>query len=161
MTPGRPAGLVIGTATRADAPAILALQRCAYQAEAQRYGDPALPPLTQTLDELEAEIAAGIVLKARIGTVLVGSVRARLVDGTCRIGRLIVDPASQRRGIGSALLQAIEAACPQAERFALFTGSRSADNLRLYRRHGYQVNGEQVVSDKVTLVLLEKARGVG
>ena len=41
------------------------------------------------------------------------------------IGRLIIEPERHGQGLGSALLHAIEAACPTAKRFELFTGSQS------------------------------------
>ena len=76
--------------------------------------------------------------------------------GICRIGRLIVHPKRQRQGLGAALLQAIEASFPQAERFALFTGSRSEGNLRLYQRGGYAPVDSRAVTPGLTLVFLEK-----
>lgn len=43
---------------------ILDLQYLAYQSEAKLLGNPNIPPLTQTLDELRAEYQQGVVLKA-------------------------------------------------------------------------------------------------
>lgn len=149
-------------AAPADAPEILELQRLAYQSEAQLYNDWDIPPLRQTLPELEAELEAGFprlaVLKAvdEAGAVI-GSVRAGQEDGICRIGRLIVHPQRQRQGLGTALLAAVEARFPQAARYALFTGSRSEGNLRLYRRLGYHDVAAKVVSPALTLIFLEKA----
>lgn len=143
-------------ATTDDAAAILELQRRAYQAEARLYNDWTIPPLVQDLGSLRAEMGTATVLKAVAADVLVGSVRACVEEQTCRIGRLMVEPAWQGRGIGSALLRAIEAAFPQASRFELFTGSRSADNIRLYRRHGYAITGTRPLSDQVSLVILSK-----
>lgn len=45
--------------TSADAGEVLTLQRAAYVTEAQLYNDAFLPALTQTLDELVAEIESG------------------------------------------------------------------------------------------------------
>lgn len=146
----------ITTAEIGDAPAILALQYEAYQSEARLYDDWRIPPLTQTLDELVGEFHSGIVLKATAGAALLGSVRARQVGGTAHIGRLCVAPDMQRRGIGGALLGQIEAAFPAAERYELFTGSRSEGNIRLYQRNGYAVIREQRLSENVTLVFLGK-----
>ncbi len=48
--------MTITTATDADAQAILELQRLAYRSEAELHGDDTLPPLTETLDQIRAEI---------------------------------------------------------------------------------------------------------
>jgi ribosomal protein S18 acetylase RimI-like enzyme len=146
----------IRRANDADAPAILALQKRAYESEARLYDDWSLPPLTQTLEALRAEFSASIALAAFEGELLVGSVRGRESDGTVHIGRLIVEPGRQGLGLGTRLMREIEAEFPAARRFELFTGSRSEVNLRLYERLGYRRFREQVLSPSVTLVFLEK-----
>lgn len=151
--------LEIATICRAephDAEEILALQRLAYQAEARLYNEWKIPPLTQSLDALKEEFADSIVLKALIDGRIVGSVRAKARAGCCAIGRLIVHPELQRRGIGSRLLQAIEAQFPEAAHYELFTGSKSEANIRLYQRHGYQITRTEQLSAAVLLVFLEK-----
>ena len=146
----------ISIAEERDAEAILAIQKLAYQSEAALYGDPFIPPLVQTLDEIRAEFAQARFLKAVTGGVIVGSVRARMHEGTCAIGRLIVHPDWQRRGIGTRLMGAIEAAFASAARFELFTGDRSEGNIRLYTRLGYRVFRKEGLSSRVTLVFMEK-----
>ena len=147
---------VIVAASRADAPALLALQKRAYQSEARIYDDWTIPPLLQSLASLQEEIRTMTVLKATEGGVIVGSVRAGLRDGTCLVGKLVVEPALQRRGIGGALLRAIEAAFPHAAAFELFTGSRSENNIRLYRRNGYEASATQRVNEQLTFVVMRK-----
>ena len=115
-----------------------------------------IPPLLQNLESLLEEIQSATVLKASEAQVVVGSVRATLHDKTCMIGRLIVEPALQGQGIGSSLLQAIEAMFPQAELFELFTGSKSERNIRLYRRHGYEITGAKQLSGQVSFVVMTK-----
>jgi len=154
---GSPA-ILTAHATLDDAAAILDLQKRAYESEARLYNDWTLPPLTQTLLALQEEFAASVVLKAMAGDRLVGSVRARETDGLCQLGRLIVEPELQGRGIGTMLMRHIESLFPGARVFELFTGSRSEGNLRLYERLGYQRAREKVLSPSVTLVFLEKHR---
>jgi ribosomal protein S18 acetylase RimI-like enzyme len=149
---------VIGRAALADAPAILALQKLAYRSEALLYDDWTLPPLVQTLDSLEAELAQSVALAARADGALVGSVRARVTGDVCHIGRLVVHPDWQGRGLGTALMQHVERECAQTRRFQLFTGSRSTGNIRLYERLGYRRTHEKTLSPAVTLVYLEKIR---
>ncbi|GAB3973068.1 hypothetical protein GCM10027615_35590 [Plantactinospora veratri] len=155
--------IVVQPATVADAGEILTVQRAAYLSEAQRYADPWLPPLTETLAEIRAVLArppgTGVVLVARLGTRLVGAVRARFQHGTGQVGRLAVAPDLQGRGIGGRLLHAVEAACPdRVRRFELFTGADSAENLRLYRRHGYVDYAHRPLDTGPGLVYLEKYR---
>lgn len=151
--------LTIALATSADAAPILALQRRAYAAEARLYDDWTIPPLTQSLASLLAEIESTTVLKACVGGALVGSVRARLAEQTCLVGRLFVEPLRQRQGIGGALLAAIEAQFVSAAVFELFTGSRSESNIRLYRRHGYAVATIRRLSAQVDIVVMRKPAG--
>ena len=58
--------------------------------------------------------------------------------------------------IGSALLRQVELNFPAAKGFELFTGSLSARNLRLYRKHGCVVTHEQALSASVKLVFMSK-----
>lgn len=148
--------LEIMPAAVSDAAAILALQRLAYQSEAEIYQDWTIPPLTETLADLEHEFGRQIILKAVEGETIAGSVRACQTGNTCAIGRLIVHPELQGRGIGSRLMQRIETYFPQAKRFELFTGSRSERNIRLYEKLGYRIYSESSLTAKVGLVGMEK-----
>jgi ribosomal protein S18 acetylase RimI-like enzyme len=152
--------VTIDRANERDAEQILKLQYLCYQTEAELYGDYTIDPLTQPLAALRAEVRDGCVLVARLGEEVVGSVRGTVdADGTAHIGRLIVHPRMQRHGLGGRLLAAIEerlAAERDAARYRLFTGHRSAGNLRLYRRLGYAPVATEVVSRQLSLVTLEK-----
>jgi GNAT superfamily N-acetyltransferase len=143
-------------ASPVDAPEILALQKVAYQSEARLNDDWTIPPLTQTLLESEAEYETKIFLKAVCAGRIIGSVRASLNSGTCLIGRLIVHPDYQGNGIGTLLMGRIETVFSRAERFELFTGSKSVDNIRFYQRLGYREYREEDLSPKVRLVFMEK-----
>jgi GNAT superfamily N-acetyltransferase len=155
------AAVAIEDAQMEDAEALLALQRVAYRSEAALYDAWDIPPLVQNLASLREDLARQVVLVATLADPdgarrIVGSVRARLAGGTCHIGRLIVHPEHQGRGIGTQLMHAIEARYPQAERYELFTGHLSEGNLRLYVRLGYTLCREERMSRKLTLLYLEK-----
>ena len=140
-----------------DLPAILELQYLAYQSEAELVGSQNIPPLRQTLHEIQTEFEDCVFLKAidESGGII-GSVRARSDGGTLYIGRLIVRPDLQGRGIGTALLLAIEQTSPHA-RYELFTSSRSVRNIALYERLGYVRVREEEVSAGLTFVYLQKS----
>ncbi|MFZ3147462.1 MAG: GNAT family N-acetyltransferase [Methanothrix sp.] len=139
-----------------DAAEILALQKPAYQSEARLNDDWTIPPLTQTLPEIMSEFETKVFLKAMCVDKIIGSVRAALDSGTCQVGRLIVHPDYQGKGIGTMLMNRIEAAFPYAERFELFTGTKSIHNIRFYRRLGYRECREEELSPKVRLLFMEK-----
>jgi GNAT superfamily N-acetyltransferase len=151
---------VIVPAVRDDAERILYLQRLAYLVEAERYQEWQIPPLTESVRQMLVEFGRQLFLKACVHSArqIVGAVRARLENGTCHVGRLIVHPDFQGHGIGSTLLRAIEERFASATRFELFTGHCSADNLRFYACRGYAPFREQPVSTRLTLVYLEKVR---
>jgi ech hydrogenase subunit C len=149
----------ISSASVSDAPAILALQKLAFQSEAELYNDFMLSPLTQTLKQLEADFSDKVFLKAEIEGVIVGSVRAYVRGDTCHIGRLIVNPLYQNLGIGKKLLTCIErkfAEFDGVKRFEVFTGQKSKRNLYFYQRLGYKAFKSAKVSEVRERVYMEK-----
>jgi ribosomal protein S18 acetylase RimI-like enzyme len=149
----------IVVATRKDAAEILALQKLAYRSEAEIYGDFSIPPLVQTLTEMEHDLESQVVLKAESSAGIIGSARAFEKDDTVFIGRVIVHPEHQGRGLGKSLMKAIEARFPAARRFELFTGVRSERNLHLYRKLGYKDLRTETVTPTLSFVYLEKLVG--
>jgi len=139
-----------------DAEIILGIQQLAYMGEAKLYNDFKIPPLKQTLELIQAEYATHLFLKAVIDTMIVGSIRAIEKNGTCYLGRLIVLPRYQGKGIGSALLKEIEKYYTDVERFELFTGSSSEQNIHFYKKHGYTEFKLEPLNENVTFVYMEK-----
>ena len=146
----------INKAELADLPGILALQYLAYQSEAKLHNDPDIPPLKQTLDEVQREFENGLILKAvdKSGTII-GSVRGYAKDGTFFIGKLIVRPDLQGQGIGTMLMHEIER-LSQVKRYELFTSSKSLRNIKLYERLGYRQFKTNAVKDGLEFVYMEK-----
>src|SRR5208282_2459862 len=139
-----------------DAATILELQKLAYRSEAAIYDDYSIPPLTQTLQNLQSEFDAKTFLKAVIGDRIVGSVRCYQMNRTCYVERLIVHPDFQRRGVGTKLLNRIEELFPTANRFELLTGHRSESNIQLYSRLGYRIFKRESVTERLIFVYMEK-----
>lgn len=154
-----PAPVRIELAVPADAGEILTVQRAAYVAEAQLYGDPFIPPLVESAEQIRRAFEGdAVVLKAVSGARIVGAVRARCQDGTCLIGRLVVVPDLHGQGIGRRLMTELEGRMADRARICtLFTGHLSERNLRLYRRLGYREVRRERVADHLTLVHLRKS----
>ncbi|MEV7354674.1 GNAT family N-acetyltransferase [Kitasatospora sp. NPDC091276] len=153
--------VIISAADAEDAEQILKLQYLGYQPEAELYGDWAIEPLTQSLESLRAELSGQYVLVARLGDEVVGTIRGHVdAEGVGRIGRLVVHPRMQRHGLGGRLLDALERRLAEDGRpvtsYRLFTGHRSLGNLRLYTRLGYRQSAVEQVTDRLSLVHLEK-----
>lgn len=145
----------VDIAAKGDLAEIMALQKLAYSSEAQIYNNFTIQPLVQTLQSLEEEAAGSIVLKAVENRQITGSVRAYVKDGTCHIGKLIVHPDYQNKGLGKKLLQAVEK-CFAGVRYELFTGHLSAKNLALYKKLGYKSIRAEKFNDDLQFVYLEK-----
>ena len=157
------AGVVVTTASPADAGELFTLQRAAFVAEGRINGSYEIPPLTQTLDELAASLRTpGTVLVARDGTRVVATVRGALRgDGTWWVSRLMVAPDQQRRGLGSALLRQVLDAAPTGAPAGLLTGAASRRNLDLYRRFGFRVVEQGVDEAGVPVVTLRREPAAG
>ncbi|HEX5596854.1 MAG TPA: GNAT family N-acetyltransferase [Micromonosporaceae bacterium] len=117
------------------AAAVLRLQQAAYTVEAELIGSDGIPALHETLAELRA--APQRWLGAWDAAGLVGAVAyERLEDGTLDICKLVVAPRAFRRGVGTALLEALDAAEP-AEHAVVWTGTANTPARRLYERRGF------------------------
>lgn len=140
-----------------DLPDILALQKKAFTLPAKIYDNYNIPPLTETLEEMQEIYRTHIFLKAVIDNVIVGSVRAHQKDGNCHIGRLIVDPKYHNKGIGSKLMKAIENTFSNIKRYELNTGYKSERNIYLYKKLGYVIYKEvEIEPAPMILICMEK-----
>ncbi|GAA4625202.1 GNAT family N-acetyltransferase [Cellulomonas oligotrophica] len=157
------ADLEIRPVTVDDAGELLTLRRAAFVTEAQQYGDPHIPPLTQTFEELCADLGAdGVVtLGAWSGHRLVGSIRVLVEGAKATLGRFAVAPDLQGRGVGTELLTAILPYLPDGiEEVWVFTGRDSLQNIALYNKAGYEHQHDQTAGD-LTYAYLRKLLGDG
>ena len=141
-----------------DAGELLTLQRAAFLTEARLNGTLELPPLTETLPELTGAIEADTILVARLRGRLVAAVRGTAeAEHRWYIGRLVVAPDLEGRGIGSLMMDRIEdLAPPDTVAFRLLIGAGSMTNHGFYRRRGY-VDAERTVNGNgVPIVIMER-----
>jgi len=132
--------IVIKYSTLTDAEEILRLQKSAFFEQGLLYNNFNLPPLLETIDDIQNAFSNNSIFKAELNNVIAGSVRAAVTDRTCYISRLVVDPEQQNRGIGKMLMAHVESIFQnQAERFELFTGQKSEKNITFYRKSGYEI----------------------
>lgn len=145
-------------ARQGDLEAVLDVQHQAFARVADELDiDPSrMPPLTEGLEDLLTLLANGttfFVACDGAGTVI-GSVRASRNEGNVEIGRLVVADLWTRRGVATALMDALEALHPDADSFELFTGANAHAPLALYLRRGYRETRRE--QGAVELVWLRK-----
>ena len=129
-------------ATPADAGELLTLQTACWVQEQRANPGVTIPALGESLADVQSWLEEWTTLVLRSGGRLVGAARGRRHDDTWHVGRLMVAPDLQRRGLGRLLLGAIEDAAPEGVTgYVLFTGASSEDNLRLYKKAGYRLRG--------------------
>ena len=143
-------------ATLEDAPALLAMQRIAFEPEARACQAWDIPPLQETVEGVREHIRMATVLKAVEGERLLGAIRGIVTGATCLIRVLVVAPEAQGRGLGARLLRAIEDAHPQVERFELTTNMIMVGNVRFYLRHGYEVVEQLQHAPTIRLAFMRK-----
>ncbi|GEA85574.1 GCN5 family acetyltransferase [Cellulomonas gelida] len=153
------ADLDIRQVTTDEAGELLTLRRAAFVTEAQQYGDPNIPPLTQTIEELVADLQRDdvVTLGGWDGHRLVGSIRVLIENKKATLGRFAVAPDLQGKGFGTQLLLAILPYLPDGiEEVWVFTGRDSVQNIALYAKHGYEHQHDQTAGD-LTYAFLRKS----
>ena len=146
--------MTIGPLDLADPPtlaALIALQRAAYAVEAELLRTTAIPALHETAEQLAASGETFLGARDEAGA-LVGAVSYKRAGGTVDVHRLVVDPSATRRGIASALLDAL----PAAAVTVVATGAANGPALALYEQRGFVRSGESVVAGGVRIVHLRR-----
>ncbi len=140
---------------------LLTVQRAAFVTEAQHYDNPHLPVLTQTLEELRADLARPevVTLGAWVGHRLVGSIRVEVEDQKANLGRFAVVPDLQGRGLGTDLLMQVLNYLPeQISEVWIFTGKDTKQNLDMYAKNGFEHQYDEHTGD-LTYAHLRKILG--
>jgi ribosomal protein S18 acetylase RimI-like enzyme len=153
------AEFTIAPAEVSDAADIHTVKMRAFAEEGRLSGTRDLPPLQEDLAAVERDIRTHTVLIVRADGRTVGSARGQVSGTSCEIRAVCVDPSYQGRGIGAALVRAIEEAYPDVEQFELTTNTLVPGNVEFYERHGYEVVGRTTYTDTIVLAHLIKTMG--
>ena len=152
--------MIIALAEKEDLGKILELQKLAFRSQAEIYNDFSIPPLIQTLEEIEQDFLTQTYLKAVINKKIIGSVRGYESNNTCYIGRLIIHPAFQNQGYGTKLMAKIESIFKKVERYEIFTGYKDEKNLYLYQKLRYKKFKLEKVHENLFFEYLEKVNEI-
>jgi ribosomal protein S18 acetylase RimI-like enzyme len=98
------------------------------------------------LEVLRREMAEGIsYLRALEGNQLLGFASYGPAEREIKLHKLYVDPSQQRRGIGSALIEHVEAA-NSGRTLVLTVNKRNRQAIAAYQKHGFLIR-ESIVVD--------------
>ena len=136
---------------------LVAIQRAGYIIEAQLIGAESLPPLRETPEQVRA--SGETFLGALEDGALLGAVSYRRLGDLVDIHRLVVHPDAFRRGIATALLDALDARETSAQRWTVGTGAGNGPALALYERRGFRRTEERDVGDGLRWIRLDRAGG--
>ncbi len=147
-------------ATAADAPALAALQRRAFQRLYERYHDEGSPYLRGEEEIFNLlERPNWQVYQVLAGGVLCGGVYfCEREAGEYYLARIYIDPAFQGQGIAPEALRLCEATVSGARRWYLDYPVTEERNRRCYEKAGYHDTGErrEQSGGAITLGYMEK-----
>lgn len=132
FTNGRPPAIRIERVAWKDLRAVAAIQKVSFR--------PGLAYGISALTLLRIMPGVGFLVARANDLPVAGCVIADRSHGDLRIMNLAVHPDARRRGIGTALLQAIEAEMPGGN-VMLMAEQWNTDAQRLYERDGYSRKG--------------------
>jgi ribosomal protein S18 acetylase RimI-like enzyme len=132
---------------------IFDIQQAAYLQESLLIDYPNLPPLLETLADIQA--ANEIFLTYAIENKITGVLSYEIQDNTLTITRLVVRPDFTGRGIGQALLKEV-LQHSTVNHFIVGTAEKNIPAIKLYEKYGFTILEKQTLPDGLVLVCLEK-----
>lgn len=143
---------VINPKDTAIAQDILRIQQAAYLQESLLIDYPNLPPLKETLSDIQG--SSETFLAYEVNKKIVGVLSYSVKDKTLTIARLVVHPDFARQGIGQTLLEYVSQHSTM-KHFVVSTAAKNIPAIRLYEKHGFVLVSKQTLPDGLALVRLE------
>ena len=121
------------------------IQQAAYTLESQLISYPNLPPLRQTITDIQTSLAN--FLACFTNGKIVGILVYEIFDNNIDITSLTVAPTHFRQGIANQLLTHLEAKHPKIPRFTVSTAKKNKPAIRLYKKHQFIISAQHRLPD--------------
>jgi ribosomal protein S18 acetylase RimI-like enzyme len=144
---------LINQKDKAIAEQILMVQQVAYLQESILIDYPNLPPLLETLVDIQG--SSETFTAYHVDEKIAGVLSYVIENDTLTIARLIVHPDFSRRGIGQALLKEV-LQHPTVKHFVVGTAAKNLPAIHLYEKYEFVITEKQTLPDGLELVHLEK-----
>lgn len=130
------------------------LQKNAYEVEANIIGYLDLPPLKETVQDLQqcGELFLGYVLEGKV----LGAISYKTSTDLLDIHRLMVHPLHFRKGIAHALLVHLEECEAAICEWIVSTGTGNTPAINFYKRNGFQAINEVKVNERLSITNLKR-----
>jgi GNAT superfamily N-acetyltransferase len=132
----------------------LLIQKLAYRIEADLIGFDGIPPLHETVEDLQS--SGETFLGCFVDEVLAGVISYAIEGHTLDIGRLVVHPDYFRRGIAQVLVGTVERIDPNVQHIIVSTGALNTPARSFYEKLGYKHTGDVTLPEGVTISQYEK-----
>jgi ribosomal protein S18 acetylase RimI-like enzyme len=144
----------VDIALQPEALRVLELQRVSYQIEAELIGSSMIPPLRETLEELQScdEVFHGWFE----ADLLLGFISHKLEENVLDFHRVAVHPDGFRRGIARQLLEFVLNLERGATRAIVQTGSLNVPACKLYLSFGFEILERKEVAPGLELASFAK-----
>ena len=138
------ASISVREARESDLEALLTAQKAAFMRYTDFLQPEQLPPLNESIDQVRTDLRLKTILVSENGSGIAGSIRYSVKAGVCIIERLSVIPKQQGKGVGRALVKAVEERAEgKAHKIYLETGLLAHNLLLFYTKLGY--SGEAIL----------------
>ncbi|MCQ2203608.1 MAG: GNAT family N-acetyltransferase [Bacteroidales bacterium] len=146
----------IETATIDDMKELLELQKRAFKPVAETLKCEEIPQMMDTLENCIAEFGKDTILKMLSDdNKIIGSVRGNVNDGSLYIGRLMIDPKYQGKGLGRKLQRKLESMFDYKREW-LCSYINDTNTYNFYKRDGFVEYDKYEVVNGVMAAHMEK-----
>lgn len=143
---------------RDTAEQLWSLQHASYRVEAQRIGVTDLPPLLETIGEIQESELTYWGCQDREGD-LAGAVSVERDGEVFTIARLMVHPDRFREGIGTRLIAALFDEYPEARCWEVTAEARNLPAISLYEKSGFRCVETFKPREDIFMVKLRRRSG--